>query len=86
VYAGERLTVYRNGRRSGVYSITLDTTKAPPVMYRHPAEPGGGSHAAYIYKLEGEKLTVCTMGGAKPPRDFEPDHGLLVQVFKRKRP
>jgi uncharacterized protein (TIGR03067 family) len=87
VYARGRLTILQKRVVPIVHRITLDTSRSPRVM-RHGCKVEGEWTHLYeaIYLLEGDTLTECVAYSRRLPSKFTPCEGVIVLVFKRKRP
>jgi uncharacterized protein (TIGR03067 family) len=85
VVAGDRLTQYQGDRVVGVYTVRLDASRSPRWVDA-AAVPGRLQHSAGskgLYRLEGDRLTICEVDcgkGGRPARiaGGEPWHILTV--------
>ena len=80
----------RNGKSFAGTKIELDATHDPKTIDVIPdGGPTMGKHILGIYKLEGDKLTICMAGTDKErPKSFEArkGSGQTLMVFERERP
>jgi uncharacterized protein (TIGR03067 family) len=77
----------RNGKRFAGTKFELDPTREPKSIDLIPdGGPKRGEHVLGIYKLEGDKLTICTASPGQPrPKQFKAGKGsgCTLQTFQR---
>lgn len=82
-------TASTSGSKATKGTFKLDASKKPRAMDRIPADgPQKGKTLPAIYKLEGDKLTLCvSLTGKGRPTQFatKPKSGLLLAVFEREK-
>jgi uncharacterized protein (TIGR03067 family) len=79
----EKITVTQ-GAKEQEYTYTLDSTQKPRAIDLKNAK---GDTVAGIYKLEGDKLTVCFARRGDRPAQFESEKGtsVVLEVLKREK-
>lgn len=61
-----------SARRTEAFTFTFDAKAAPATLDLVSGEKGVGTVVPAIYKLDGEKLTICFVhGGGERPTKFE---------------
>jgi uncharacterized protein (TIGR03067 family) len=97
VYTGNRWTDSGNTQAGLIWAVSVDPTATPKRMCitlkreTDSEDKFTGRRAHFIYRLDGESLTVCAYldGGdhsRKYPANFTPHEGVHIEVYKRKRP
>ena len=86
VIRGDRINVLGK-----TLTFRLDPSRSPKGMYLTPRDgPKQGETAPAIYRLEGDRLTICLddAGGKNRPAEFatRPGSGLLLFVLRRATP
>jgi uncharacterized protein (TIGR03067 family) len=85
---GDRYTTFRFNRRAGSGKFTLDATRSPRQIDLLPDPPFKGKPIPGIYKIEGDKLTICYAApGGKRPEAFasKEGSGITLMVWLREK-
>jgi uncharacterized protein (TIGR03067 family) len=79
----------RDGKRFAGTKIELDLSRDPKTIDLIPdGGPHRGERILGIYKLEDDKLTICTAGAGQPrPKEFKAgkSSGCTLQTFRREQ-
>ena len=79
----------RDGKRFAGTKIEVNPTRDPKTIDLIPdGGPNRGEHVLGIYKLEDDKLTICTASPGQPrPKEFKAGKasGCTLQTFQRER-
>jgi uncharacterized protein (TIGR03067 family) len=82
VFKGNKVSIYQGDAVMEEATFALDTTKKPPTIdLTATAGPGKGKVAYGIYRIEGDKLTLCI--GDKRPSEFKAQGEVGVLQLKR---
>ncbi len=84
--AGETLAFSRNGKEQTKWTIELDPLKAPKGLDLVGLGDSKGAVQHGIYRLEGDTLTYCYSGTARPSSFDRSVPGVFLIVLKRKMP
>ncbi len=86
----DHVTWKREGKNFAGTGLVLDPAQEPPALDVVPdGGPSRGKRVLGIYKLEGDRLTICMADAEQPrPRDFKAEKGSrqTLMVFTRSRP
>lgn len=81
---------YSDGKVSRTHRISVDASKTPKAIdFTYGEGPNKGKTSLGIYKLEGDRITLCwSEPGKDRPGKFEskPASGILMQVLVRRKP
>ena len=88
---GNSYTVHRYSKQVSAGTFRLDAMKSPRTIDFMPDFPAKGKPILGIYRLEGDKLTLCYPApGKERPREFSAKEGrgntLAVWVREKKEP
>ena len=85
---GDRISWRHSGDEYTRWRVTLDTSKSPRAMTLTNEAPADrvGVIAHSRYRVEGDTLTYCRAFDGALPASLEPGQGVLVSLYKRKRP
>lgn len=85
---GDHVIWHRSGRPFGGTTLVLDPTQEPKALDAIPdGGPNRGKHLLGIYRLEGDRLTICMADPGKPrPTAFEAGKGSgrTLMTFRKK--
>jgi len=85
----DHVTWKREGKNFAGTGLVLDPTQKPPTLDVIPdGGPSRGKQVLGIYKLEGDRLTICMADAEQPrPRDFKAEKGSrqTLMVFTREK-
>jgi uncharacterized protein (TIGR03067 family) len=85
---GNRYTMHRYSKKISSGTFRLDATKTPRAIDFLPDFPAKGKPILGIYRLEGDKLTLCYPAlGKERPREFSAKEGTgnTVAVWLREK-
>jgi uncharacterized protein (TIGR03067 family) len=85
---GNGYTMFLFNKPLARYTFTLDATKEPKTIDVTPAGTAGGKTILGIYKLDGERWTICFAAPGKVrPKDFTSTEGSgqVLTVWEREK-